>query len=120
MVVLDDYYSDIRYQQLLRVLDRYPLRLPVKGGFVPAEYTTVLITSNARLDEQYPNTLGTRREAFYRRIHRVIEAIEGISAKDITDAIEAPPHHPKAHLPQVPPHDAPTPADRPHAEGDDR
>ena len=33
------------YVQLLKVLDRYPLQLPVKGGFVYAQYTTVIITS---------------------------------------------------------------------------
>lgn len=110
VVVLDDYYSDIRYQQLLRVLDRYPLRLPVKGGFVPAEYTTVLITSNANLDEQYPNTLGARREALYRRIHCVITATTGINAEHITDALRQEANHPQVRYPQ-----AHKPADDPEA-----
>lgn len=110
VVVLDDYYSDIRYQQILRVLDRYPLRLPVKGGFVPAEYTTVLITSNATLDEQYPNQFGPRREALYRRIHCVISATDGINAEHITDAVYEAPQHPKVRYPQAyhPSDDPPT------------
>lgn len=90
VVVLDDYYGDQQYSQLLRVLDRYPLRLPVKGGFVPAEYTTVVITSNATLDEQYQMIQGSRRQPLIRRIHRVIDASNGISPEDITDADQTP------------------------------
>lgn len=97
VVVLDDYYGDQPYAQLLRVLDRYPLRLPVKGGFVPAAFTTVVITSNARLDDQYPGITGTKREALYRRIHCVISADDGVSAEHITNAHSSPPQHPQVH-----------------------
>lgn len=45
-VLLDDFGGDLAYTTLLKVLDRYPLQLPVKGGFVAAKYTTVIITSN--------------------------------------------------------------------------
>jgi len=45
-ILLDDYYGDTPYPQLLKILDRYPLQLPVKGGFIPARYTRVIITSN--------------------------------------------------------------------------
>lgn len=45
-LLLDDYYGDIPYSQLLKVLDRYPLQVPVKGGFVYAQWDTVIITSN--------------------------------------------------------------------------
>lgn len=45
-ILLDDYYGDIPYDQFLRVLDRYPINLPIKGGFVYGQYTTVIITSN--------------------------------------------------------------------------
>lgn len=97
VVVLDDYYGDQPYSQLLRVLDRYPLRLPVKGGFVPAEFTTVVITSNARLDDQYTSITGIKREPLYRRIHCVISADHTISAEDITNGLQAPPVHPQVH-----------------------
>lgn len=103
VVVLDDYYGDMPYAQLLRVLDRYPLRLPVKGGFVPAEYTTVLITSNASLDEQYPGiAVPNRREALYRRIHRVLDGHKGISPEHITDALREEAVHPQVQYPKVP------------------
>jgi len=90
VVVLDDFYSDIPYAQLLRVLDRYPLRLPVKGGFVPANYTTVLITSNAQLEDQYPNITGFKRHALNRRVACVITATNQIAAEDIPDALQTP------------------------------
>lgn len=117
VVVLDDYYGDQPYAQLLRVLDRYPLRLPVKGGFVPAAFTTVVITSNARLDDQYPSITGTKREPLYRRIHRVISADDGVSPEHITDALQAPPQHPQVHHQAIQhPHWSP-PDHAPHPEG---
>lgn len=45
-ILLDDYYGYLPYCELLRVLDRYPYQVPVKGGFVQAQWTRVIITSN--------------------------------------------------------------------------
>lgn len=45
-LLLDDYYGGIQYSEFLKVLDRYPLQVPVKGGFVYAQYDRVIITSN--------------------------------------------------------------------------
>jgi len=114
VVVLDDYYSDIPYALLLRVLDRYPLRLPVKGGFVPAEYSTVIFTSNATLDEQYPNMMSTRREALYRRIHCVVDAGKRIDVEHITDALREAPVRPQVRYPQAHDTSHDPSADSPH------
>lgn len=66
-ILLDDYYGDIPYAQFLKVLDRYPLNLPIKGGFTPALYTTVIITSNQSHKQWgYPDSL-----AISRRIHEI-------------------------------------------------
>jgi len=109
VVVLDDYYSDIPYAQLLRVLDRYTLRLPVKGGFVPAAYTTVLITSNADLNDQYPNITGAKRHAMNRRIHCVIQAHNKSATQDITDALHTQAPRDEDHTPpSLRPADDPT------------
>lgn len=66
-ILLDDYYGDIPYSIFLKVLDRYPLNLPIKGGFTPAKYTTVIITSNKSFTRWYqePNN------AIARRIHEI-------------------------------------------------
>jgi len=120
VVVLDDYYGDLPYAQLLKVLDRYPLRLPVKGGFAPAEYTTVLITSNAMLDEQYPGILGKKREALYRRIHCVVDGGKRIDAEHITDVHRQAPIRPQVRYPQAHhPSDDPSTDSTPHAQPHD-
>lgn len=82
-ILLDDYYGDMPYDQLLRVLDRYPVNLPVKGGFVWGQYTTVIITSNSHPNLWYSNgptpkdiSALMRRISSHRNIHN--HAIEEI------------------------------------------
>jgi len=53
-LLLDDYYGDIPYSQLLKVLDRYPLQVPQKGSHIYAQWTTVIITSNRHPNLWYP------------------------------------------------------------------
>lgn len=67
-ILIDDYGrgTAMPYERLLRVLDRYPLQLPIKGGFVPAKFDTVIITSNTHHDEWYPGR--TEWDALERRI----------------------------------------------------
>lgn len=45
-ILFDDFYGEICLTQMLHILDRFPLTLPVKGSMVPAMYTRVIITSN--------------------------------------------------------------------------
>lgn len=45
-VIIDDYYGWLRFDELLRCLDRYPHRVPIKGGFVNFAPRLVIITSN--------------------------------------------------------------------------
>jgi len=52
-VLMDDYYGYLPYSELLRVLDRYPYHAPIKGGFVWAQWETVIITSNKHPSEWY-------------------------------------------------------------------
>lgn len=52
-VLMDDFYGGILYAEMLKVLDRYKLRVPVKGGFVGARWDTVYITSNKPPSEWY-------------------------------------------------------------------
>lgn len=63
-LLLDDYYGDLPYAQLLKVCDRYPLNVPVKGGFVYAQWTTVIITSNRQPEQWYQQNI----DAFMRRV----------------------------------------------------
>lgn len=45
-LIIDDFYGGMKYSTLLRVLDGHALQLEVKGGFVYAMWTKVIITSN--------------------------------------------------------------------------
>ncbi|ADD62475.1 replication-association protein [Human stool-associated circular virus NG13] len=45
-VIIDDFYGWLKYDELLRLCDRYPHRVPVKGGFVQFCSKRIILTSN--------------------------------------------------------------------------
>lgn len=69
-ILLDDYYGYLPYCELLRVLDRYPYQVPIKGGFVQAQWDTVIITSNKPPGHWYKD-LGLT-DALRRRLKNII------------------------------------------------
>jgi len=68
-ILLDDFEGDIPFSELLKVLDRYKYRVPVKGGFVGARWTRVFITTNKPPCEFYREQ--HNRAALDRRIHEI-------------------------------------------------
>lgn len=53
-LILDDFDSSFcEYRYLLRVLDKYKLKIEVKGSFAWAQWTTVVITSNTQPSDWY-------------------------------------------------------------------
>ncbi len=72
-LIIDDFYGNIKYMRLLRMLDGHPLQLPVKGGFIWARWTKVIITSNVEPSEWYSKLFpaGTS-PALQRRITSVV------------------------------------------------
>lgn len=54
-IILDDLCGSIPFRDLLRWLDRYPLRVEVKGATVALEGATWILTSNKKPSEWYPN-----------------------------------------------------------------
>lgn len=70
-IIIDDFYGWIPYTQLLNILDGYPIRLQVKGGFTYACYTKVFITSNKHPSTWYPQ-IGLS-PALERRLHNITE-----------------------------------------------
>jgi len=64
-LLLDDYQGELQYSWLLKLLDRYPIQLPVKGGFIPARYDAVIITTNKHPRDWY---YGHNYAALERRI----------------------------------------------------
>lgn len=76
--ILDDYDGDFMpIGNLLQVLDRYPLRSQVKGGFVKIVATHFVITSNLHPRDWYRDLPPARLLALYRRFTHVLEFLEG-------------------------------------------
>jgi len=76
-ILIDDYSeaTALPYERLLRVLDRYPIRLPVKGGYRQAKFTDVVITSNTMPADWYKAQSREENnglDALVRRISNVI------------------------------------------------
>lgn len=71
-VLIDDFAGNVGLTQLLQILDRYPVQVPIKGGFVWWCPDVIIITSNMDIDLWYDYT--SRAEscaALKRRIHEV-------------------------------------------------
>ncbi|AFS65288.1 replication-associated protein [Dragonfly cyclovirus 2] len=45
-VIIDDFYGWIKYDDLLKICDRYPYKVPIKGGFQEFTSKHIWITSN--------------------------------------------------------------------------
>lgn len=52
-IIFDDFYGGIQHCKFLRLLDGYIVNCPIKGGFVYAKWTKVIITSNKRPCQWY-------------------------------------------------------------------
>lgn len=75
-LLIDDFYGWIKYGHLLNILDGYPLRLEVKGGFTSARFTKVWITSNKHPSEWYSTGMTPALE-------RRLTSIKEIKSKDL-------------------------------------
>lgn len=69
MVIIDEFYSWLRYDFFLRLTDRYPLQVETKGGSVQFVSRIIVVTSNTPPDAWYPSIQD--RGAFNRRIGAV-------------------------------------------------
>jgi len=75
VLLIDDFRGWIKFNFLLKMLDIYPLRLPVKGSFSYAGWTKVYITSNHAPDTWYSSD--HCYAALRRRISRIQHFTEG-------------------------------------------
>ena len=69
-VIIDDFYGWMPFDTLLRLTDRYPMLVDIKGGAVQFTAKRIIITSNEVPDNWYPNVscLPHRWNALLRRI----------------------------------------------------
>lgn len=73
VVLMDEMpWSGLALPLLLQLLDRYPLQVPVKGGFVPWCPTKVYLTSNLHPDSWFPEGELAQIAALRRRITGVV------------------------------------------------
>lgn len=71
VALLDDFRGELEVGFLLRLLDRYPMQVPVKGGFVNWNPRRIYITSNHLPPHWYDNLARESLEAIERRIDRL-------------------------------------------------
>lgn len=71
VVVIDEFYGWLPYDFILRLCDRYPLNLEVKGGTVAFVGKSVIFTSNKHPDDWYQKENLDKR-AFARRVTKLI------------------------------------------------
>lgn len=69
-ILFDDFYGQVKYSTMLRVLDGYPLMRQNKGGTVWCKWKRVYLTSNEPRSELYKFL--TNRTAFDRRFSKTI------------------------------------------------
>lgn len=73
IVLFDDYAgSEFKLQYLLKLLDRYPMQVPVKGGFVSFSPKEIYITSNLNPSDWYRNAHVEHVNAMFRRFTNVV------------------------------------------------
>lgn len=84
IALFDDFAGNSDYRFLLRLLDRYPLDVPVKGRFVYWEPTYIFITTNVQPEDWFPNEDVT---ALRRRIHAVINVDGSRTPEELLDAV---------------------------------
>lgn len=75
-LVIDDFYGQIKFSDMLRILDGHYVQVPIKGGFTWAKWTKVFITSNSHPDEWWKGSRdqipAASMEAMYNRFTEII------------------------------------------------
>lgn len=77
-MIIDDFYGWIKYSTLLRLLDRYPMRVEYKGGQANFLAKTIIFTSNRHPSEWYKmdNSALMRRITEIWRVDKGVEPIK--------------------------------------------
>lgn len=76
-VIFDDFYGNLPYHELLRVCDRYPLQVQVKGAYREFTSRLIIFTSNKPIEDWYKTKEGTPLDvtAFLRRVSSYCEIL---------------------------------------------
>lgn len=71
VILIDDFHNNIKLDYMLRLLDRYPMKINIKGSYTWRTSNTIYITSNIHPDYWYPNCPNIHKEALRRRISEI-------------------------------------------------
>lgn len=72
-VLFDDFHGGVfKLPYLLKLLDRYPMQVPIKGGFVSWIPKKIFITSNIDPKTWFPNANEEHINALFRRVTNII------------------------------------------------
>lgn len=76
--IIDDFDGECGFRWLLRLLDIYKLRVPIKGGFVAWNPDIIFITTNTDPESWYPglDVSPLRRRIRFERIRGMMEGME--------------------------------------------
>lgn len=66
--VFDDFSGDINITQMLKILDKFPVKVPIKGGFTSWKAENIWITSNLEPEQWYPKATPGQIAALKRRM----------------------------------------------------
>ena len=73
VILVDDFYGWLKWSFILKFLDRYPQKLPIKGGFTENLAKFVYFTSNQSPDDWYSYGDHKVESALFRRIDHIQE-----------------------------------------------
>lgn len=73
VLIFEEFRGSLKHGDMLNYLDGYPLLLPCRYFNRQACFTKVFIITNIPPDAQYSNVDAESRNAFFRRIHKVVE-----------------------------------------------
>lgn len=73
VILIDDFHNNFKLDYMLRLLDRYPMKLNIKGGHTWKCATRIYITSNIHPDNWYNNCPQIHRKALFRRITKILQ-----------------------------------------------
>lgn len=71
VIVIDDFHNNLKLDYMLRLLDKYPMKLNIKGGYTWKCAKKIYITTNINIDKWYSNCQDIHRRALRRRITKI-------------------------------------------------
>lgn len=89
VILLDDFYGWIPLHFMLKLMDRYPMQVPIKGGFSHFTSKKLFITSNKKWEEWYnfAEFGDDLKKAFKRRIDHVCH-FSSVGAGNVVTSVD--------------------------------